>query len=136
MADSDTKALKPKEKREMAAPVEQTMAGLTFTPAVDILETDSEITVLADMPGVKPDKLNIDLRENVLTMTGEVQSPEGPNEMDIFREYRTGNYFRQFTLSQLIDQPKIKGELTDGVLRLTLPKVAAATPRKITVKAG
>ena len=136
MADSDTKALKPKVKQEMTAPAEQTVAGPSFTPAVDIFETEKEITLLADMPGVKADKLNIDLRESVLTMTGEVSAPEGRDEADIFREYRTGNYFRQFTLSQLIDQSKINAELKDGVLRLTLPKVEEATPRTITVKAG
>jgi HSP20 family protein len=136
MADSDTKALKPKEKQEMTTPAEQTVAGPSFTPAVDIFETEREITVLAEMPGVKADKLNIDLRESVLTMTGEVESPEGRDEVDIFREYRTGNYFRQFTLSQVINQSKINAELKDGVLRLTLPKVEEATPRKIPVKAG
>jgi HSP20 family molecular chaperone IbpA len=107
---------------------------LVFTPAVDIFETDKEIAVLADMPGVKAGDLNIDLHENVLTLDGEVNAPDGADEVDVIREYRTGKYRRQFTLSQMIDQSKIDAEMKDGVLRLRLPKIEAATPRKIAVK--
>ena len=118
----------------MTGPAEQTRPGPTFTPAVDIFETDKEITLMADMPGVKAKDLDIDLRENVLTLSGEVASPEGPNEVDVWREYQTGKYFREFSLSEVIDQAKIDAELREGVLRLRLPKVGTATPRKITVK--
>ena len=65
-----------------------------------------------------------------------VTSPEAANEGDILREYRTGTFFRQFTLSETIDQTKIEAKLTDGVLRLQLPKVEKAKPRQITVRAG
>jgi HSP20 family protein len=134
MADTKSKALQAKEKAEVTTPAEQTRPGLVFTPAVDIFETDKEITLLADMPGVKAGALNIDLDENLLTLDGEVQSPEGDNEVDVIREYHTGKYYRQFSLSQVIDQPKIDAEMKDGVLRLRLPKVEAAKPRKINVK--
>jgi len=107
---------------------------VVFTPAVDIFETEKDITLLADMPGVKAGDLNIDLRESVLTLDGDVKSPEGDVEKDVIREYRTGKYYRQFTLSQVIDQAKIDAVLKDGVLRLRLPKVEAAAPRKIAVK--
>lgn len=110
--------------------------GLVFTPAVDIFENDKEITLLADMPGVKSGNLNIDVRENTLTLDGDVIPPEAPDEVDVLREYRTGKFYRQFTLSQVIDQGKIGAEMKDGVLRLRLPKVEAATPRKIAVRAG
>ncbi len=134
MAETESKALQAKEKAELTTPAEQTRPGLVFTPAVDIFETDKEITLLADMPGVKAGDLNIDLREDVLTLASDVKSPEGADEVDVIREYRTGKYYRQFTLSQVIDQAKIDAELKDGVLRLQLPKVEAATPRKIAVK--
>ena len=134
MTDSENKALQAKVKREMTGPAEQTRPGPTFTPAVDIFETDKEITLMADMPGVKAKDLDIDLRENVLTLSGEVASPEGPNEVDVWREYQTGKYFREFSLSEVIDQAKIDAELREGGLRLRLPKVGAAKPRKITVK--
>jgi HSP20 family molecular chaperone IbpA len=134
MAETDSKALQVKEKAEVTTPAEQTRPGLVFTPAVDIFETEKEITLLADMPGVKSEDLNIDLRENMLTLDGDAKSPEGAGEVDVIREYRTGKYYRQFTLSQVIDQTKIDAELKDGVLRLRLPKVEAATPRRIAVK--
>jgi HSP20 family protein len=136
MADTKGKELKVKEKQELSTPAELTRSGLVFTPDVDIFETDRELTLLADIPGVKPANLNIDLRENTLTLTGEIEPVEGADEEDIIVEYETGKYFRQFTLSELIDQSKIDAQLTDGVLRLKLPKVEKAAPRKITVKAG
>jgi HSP20 family protein len=134
MADSERKSLQAREKAELASQAEQLKAGPVFSPAIDIFETVKEITLLADMPGVKPSNLSIDLKENVLTLSGEVEAPEGPDEVDVLREYRTGRYFREFSLSQLIDQFKIDAELRDGVLYLKLPKVEKATPRKIAVK--
>ena len=136
MADTQTKTIPAKKKAEVAAPAEPTKPGLVFSPAVDIFETEKEITVLADMPGVKPENLTIDLRDNVLTLDGDVADPQGPNEVEILREYRIGKYRREFTLSQVIDQSKIDAELKDGVLRVLLPKVGEVVPRKITVKAG
>jgi HSP20 family molecular chaperone IbpA len=134
MAEIETKALKAKEKRVVPAPAERTKPGPSFTPAVDIFETDREITLVADIPGVKADNLEIDLRDNILTLAGEVAAPEGPGEEDVLREYDTGKYLREFTLSEMIDQSKIEAELKDGVLRLTLPKLEAVSPRKVTVK--
>jgi HSP20 family molecular chaperone IbpA len=136
MADKEKKKLQAKEKAEVSTPAEQTRPGPTFTPAVDIFETDQQITLLADMPGVKAKDLAVDLRENTLTLAGDVESPEGEKEEEVLREYRTGNYYRQFTLSDAIDQSKIDAALKDGVLRLTLPKVEKAAPRTIPVKAG
>jgi HSP20 family protein len=133
MAQTETKALNVKEKRELPAPAEGTRPGPTFTPAVDIFETEGEITLVADIPGVKADDLHIDVRHNVLTLAGAVEAPEGQGEEDVLREYDTGKYLREFTLSERIDQSKIEAELKEGVLRLTLPKVEAVSPRKVTV---
>jgi len=136
MAEKERKELQAREKAEVSAAAEQTRPGPKFTPALDIFETDQVITVLADMPGVKAKDLAIDLRENTLTLSGDVEFPEGANEEEVLREYRTGNYYRQFTLSEGIDQSKIEAALKDGVLRLRLPKVEAAVPRTIPVKTG
>jgi len=136
MADTESKDLKVREKQEVAGSAEQTTQGRVFTPAVDIFETEKEITLLADIPGVKPEDMNIDLRENVLTLTGDIATSEETKEEELLVEYASGRYFRQFTLSQVIDQDKIDAQLNDGVLRLRLPKVEKAAPRKITVTAG
>jgi len=133
---TDSKEIKAKEKQEVTTPAEQTIPGLVFTPEVDIFETEKAITLLADIPGVKPEKLNIDLRDNILTITGDVDRLEGTDEEVHVMEYETGRYYRQFTLSEVIDQSKIDAKLNLGVLRLRLPKVAKATPRKIAIAAG
>ena len=133
---AETKELQAKEKQEIATPAEQTRPGLVFTPVVDILETDSEIIVLADMPGVAADGVNIDIRDGILTLSGEVKPWEGAEESDVLIEFEIGKYYRQFTLSDTIDQDNIKAKLIDGVLRLTLPKAQKAVPRKISVMAG
>ena len=136
MADTQKKELKVREKQEVTGPAEQTSPGLVFTPAVDIFETDKEITLLADMPGVKADDLTIDLRDNTLTLSADIAPVENAGEDDILVEYETGSYYRQFTLGELINQEKIDAQLIDGVLRLALPKVEKATPKKIAVKTG
>ena len=134
MAETESKALQTKEKITLNTAAEQIKPGIVFTPAVDIFETEKELTLLADMPGVKTDNLSIGLNKNVLTMSGEVEAPERENETEVIKEYDTGKYFSEFTLSNEIDQTKIGATLKDGVLRLTLPKVEAVTPRKIEVK--
>jgi HSP20 family molecular chaperone IbpA len=133
---TDSKEIKVREKQELTSPAEQTTPGVVFTPQVDIFETTKEITLLADIPGVKPDKLNIDLRDNILTITADIDPVMSSGEEDVLIEYETGRFYRQFTLSEVIDQNKIDAKLGDGVLRLTLPKVEKATPRKISVKAA
>ena len=118
------------------ATVEQTRPGPVYTPTVDIFETPDALTLLADMPGVQAKNLKIDLREGVLTLTGAVEPKQRSGAEDLFVEVEPGSYFRQFTVSDVIDQSRIEARLTDGVLRLHLPKVEAVKPRQITVKVG
>jgi len=133
---TETKELQAKGKVEVAASAEQIKPGPVFTPNVDIFETDKEIIMLADIPGVKAPDLTIDLRDDTLTLTGEVKPLNRPEEQDILIEYQFGRYYRQFTLAEVIDQSKIDAELNNGILRLTLPKAEKAMPRQIAVKAG
>ena len=134
---NETRADIQRVEGAMSKVPEQTRPGPVYSPAVDIFETDAAITVLADMPGVKPDQLEIDLRDSVLTLRGRVPPQVGaPSEVDVLREYEAGTFFRQFTLSEAIDQAKIDAHLSDGVLRLELPKVERAKPRQIRVRTG
>ncbi len=130
----DAHEIQAKEKKEVASSTERLEPGRYYTPAVDIFEDENAITVAADIPGVKAEALNIDLRDNVLTLLGDVVPPETTGEEVLAREFGMGRFFRQFQLSEVIEQAKIKAELTNGVLRLTLPKVEPAKPRKIQIK--
>ena len=136
MEAEQTRELQMGEKRAAAPSAEHTRSSPVFTPAVDIFETETALTVVADMPGVKAQDLTIDLRENLLTLIGDVAPLEGPEESDLVREYRTGRYVRQFTLAETIDQAQITAQLSDGVLRLMLPKGEQERPRQIMVQAG
>jgi HSP20 family protein len=128
--------LQAKEKSQVKTTGESTKPGLRFTPAVDIFENDTAITLLADMPGVVADGLEIDLRDNVLTLEGEVTPVEKNDESNVMVEFQVGKYWRQFTLTEMIDQSKIEANLNNGVLRLNLPKAEKAQPKKIKVIAA
>ena len=136
MAEKDTKELTVTEKQEVETQAEQTKPGPVFRPPVDILENDAEIVLLADLPGVGPEDLTIDLRENTLSLTGEIGGDGEESGDAVMTEYEVGRYYRQFSLSEKIDQERIEAKLSDGVLRLTLPKVSRAVPRRITVNAA
>jgi len=132
---SDTELQKTSPGTLQGAP-EPTHSGPVYTPAVDIFETEDRITVLADLPGVVPENLTIDLRDDVLTLVGRVPDSSPPRESWVLREHCAGTFLRQFTLSETIDQSKIDARLTDGVLRLELTKQEKAKPRQITVQSN
>jgi HSP20 family molecular chaperone IbpA len=133
---TETQEMQAREKQEVQSSSEQTTAGLVFSPTVDIFEDEQALTLVADMPGVPKENLTIDLRDDVLTVTGVPSVSTPKDDTIILQEFEIGKYFRQFTLSEVIDQGKIEAKLTNGVLRLTLPKVGPAQPRKIQVKEG
>ncbi|GJL56776.1 MAG: hypothetical protein NPIRA02_39080 [Nitrospirales bacterium] len=133
---TQTQDIQARDKHELKSTSEQTTPGRIFSPSVDIFENDQALTIVADMPGVQSDDVTIDLREDVLTLTG-VPSVSVPSEEEfILEEFDTGKYFRQFTLSEVIDQANIKANLNHGVLRVTLPKVGPAKPRKVQITEG
>jgi HSP20 family protein len=134
MKEQEMELKEKKEVKKVAG--EGTRPGPVFVPAVDILENANEIIVLADMPGVESKNVDIDLKDNQLTITGKVEAPEGENETSLYKEFNWGDYFRQFTISNVIDQGKISAKMENGVLRLALPKVEKAKPQKIKVVTG
>ncbi|MGC9195578.1 MAG: Hsp20/alpha crystallin family protein [Syntrophobacteraceae bacterium] len=132
MAETD---LQVEEKKTVQAAGESTRNVPVFVPAVDIYESDNALTLLADMPGVPIDKIDIDLDSDQLTIHGTVDQGEQKGKV-IFKEYTYGDYYRQFTLSSDIDRGRIQASMKDGVLKLVLPKAEAAKPRKITVQSS
>jgi HSP20 family protein len=128
------KELQAKAKEEAPAKAERVRPGRVFLPAVDIFETPEVLSLVADMPGVAADKVTVDLKDNHLTISGEVAPAVGAGETMLEQEYFTGDYLREFQVGSMIDQGKIKATMKDGVLHLVLPKVEKAKPRKIEVK--
>src|SRR5919205_3183760 len=109
-------------------PGERTRSRRTFRPRVDIYETEQGLMLLADMPGAKPDGLDITLERRVLSIRADVEdrAPEGYSP--VYQEYEVGDFECQFTLSGDFDAEHIEANLTDGVLRLTIPRTAEAAP--------
>lgn len=107
---------------------------LYTSPAVDIYETDDGLTVVADVPGVGKEGLDINVDDRILTIRGTVSRPR--QEGIIADEFGMMSYFRQFRLSDEVDQSKIKASLEQGVLTLKLPKAERAKPRRIQVKSS
>jgi len=101
-------------------------------PPVDIYETPDGLVLLADMPGVAPGDLTIRLEDNILTIQGKAK--HAIDSEPIYREFELVNFFRQFELSDQVDQEKIAARLNHGVLMLELPRAEKAKPRQIPVK--
>jgi len=127
--------LAKKEQTTQVATPERTRGGVTFTPRVDIFETDEELLLYADVPGVRPEDLDVRYEHGELTIHGKVQ-PRYEGSDFIWNEYEVGDWYRVFSLSEEIDAEKISAELKNGVLVLHLPKVAEAQPKRIQVKSG
>jgi HSP20 family molecular chaperone IbpA len=125
------------EKREVAETgAERTRDRQAFVPRADVYETEEAIIVVADMPGVDENSVDITLEKDVLTINGFVEPMYPEGHKLAYAEYQVGDYVRAFTLSNEIDRDGIEAAVSDGVLRLHLPKLAAAKTRKIAVKAG
>lgn len=103
-----------------------------LVPPVDIYETKEGLVVVADLPGVEKDDLNIDVEDDVLTIQARSKHEEPASA--VYQEYRLMNFYRQFQLGEHVDQGKISAELKHGVLKLTLPKAEKAKPKKIEVR--
>jgi HSP20 family protein len=136
MAEMDTREIATKEKQELAKPQEQTRPGRYFVPDVNIYEFDESLKLWADMPGVKEQDVNITLKDGVLTIVGQVATDMYAGLRPMYTEYNVGNYHREFSLNENIDESKIRATLRNGVLELELPKKEKARPRQIEVRSA
>ena len=127
------KTVASRPRQQLATATEETRSAASyFTPPVDIYETQDGLVVMADLPGVAKDALDVKVENGLLTLHGR-SGHKAPGE-PIYREFELVNFFRQFELSDKVDQSKISAELKHGVLTLRLPKAEEARPRKVEVK--
>ncbi|HLA30336.1 MAG TPA: Hsp20/alpha crystallin family protein [Pseudomonas sp.] len=108
----------------------------TLLPLVDVFEDKDGILLIADMPGVPKDKLELRVEHDTLLIEGEI-APDTPDKMEaVYAEVRLSRYRRAFSLSSELDTARIDAQLRDGVLTLRIPRHAYVQPRKIEVRVG
>jgi HSP20 family protein len=115
---------------------ERTRTGNVYRPLVDILEDKDELILVADLPGTRSDSIDINFDDGTLTIQGQVEPRYNPDQQLLLVEYGLGDFYRTFRVSEQIDSSRIHATYADGVLTVHLPKVEAAKPRKIEVRAG
>jgi HSP20 family protein len=109
----------------------------TWAPAVDILETEHELVVKADLPDVDPNDLDIRVENNILTIRGERKFQKQVNENNYLRVERSyGSFARSFSLANTVNSEAIKADYQNGVLTLNIPKREEAKPKQIKVSVG
>jgi len=137
MAKKENKSLEiPKQEVIKADEMERTRSHRCFIPKTDIYETKDEIILVADIPGTDQDSVDITLEKNVLSINAFVNIDVPADYDRIYSEYEGGDYQRSFRLSDEINQNNIKAVVSNGELRLHLPKVEPAKAKKIKVKAA
>jgi len=117
------------------------MAGVDLlrTPTADVMETQDEIRVLLELPGMRPEDVEVSLENNILTISGEKQEErqEGDRESRWhLSERRYGRFSRAFVLPRDVDHERIRADFENGVLHVTIPKSERAKPRRIEVGGG
>ncbi len=106
---------------------------LVFTPPIDIFETPDGLVLLADLPGVTLESLELQVQDNKLTLFGRVHHDLPPNARLIHQEYAIGHFLRSFILSEEVDHERVTAKLNQGVLEVFLPRLPKAEPRRIQV---
>jgi len=114
---------------------ECTRSGKMYRPSVDIIEQPDELVLMADMPGVCPDHIDVRFENCTLTIHGRVKDRQPENTDYLLREYGIGDFYRTFQVNETVNAERISAEFSNGVLTLHLPKIEAAKPRKIQVSA-
>jgi HSP20 family protein len=129
---ADNTSLTHKDRSGPTTP-ESTRGGVFFTPRVDIFETGNELTLVADVPGVRSEDVDLRFEQGELILHGRVK-PRHENENFLLREFDEGDFYRAFSIHESIDSGRIAAECKNGVLTIHLPKAEAARPRQIKVR--
>lgn len=129
---AETNTLSQKERTEQTT-AERTRGGIYFTPRVDIFETETELTLYADVPGVRSEDVELRYENGELVLHGRVRPCSQAGTL-LWAEYDQGNFFRAFTIHESIDSTRIEATCKNGVLTVHLPKVEAVQPRRINVR--
>jgi HSP20 family protein len=132
MAENGTVATKERAETPRG---ELTHGGAHFSPRVDIVETDQELTLYADLPGVRPDDVDLHFEHGELVLRAKVK-PRSSGKTLLLQEFEEGDFYRSFTVHESIDSTRIEAECKNGVLVVHLPKAEAARPRQISVRAN
>jgi HSP20 family protein len=123
------------DKREVDTRVHQELrSGNWFVPATDIYESEDEIVLLMDMPGVCFDCVHVNIVDDELVVTGHVSHGEDQDDYVLYREYDVGHYHRHFGLVDTVDRNAIEAVMSNGVLVVTMPKVEEVKPRRIPIR--
>ena len=132
MAEISTVA--QKDRAEPTTP-EDTRGGVFFTPRVDIHEGDKELTLFADVPGVRPEDVDLRYEQGQLLLHARVK-PRQHGKNFLLNEYEEGDFYRNFAIHESIDGSRISAECKNGVLIVHLPKAEAVLPKQIAVKSA
>jgi HSP20 family protein len=124
-----------REKAPVGTAQKEDLGHQTILPAIDVCETDSGWLLVADMPGVSKDDVDVQVERGVLTLSGR-SGIETPSGRPVYEGFQQMDYFRSVTLSDEIDRGAITANIANGVLTVVLPRAASAQTRKITVQSG
>ena len=111
-------------------------AAVVHTPPIDIHEGPEGLVLEADLPGVSEKEISIQVEDNVLSLRARVEARPMDGARVLHEEYRPGDFYRSFILSDEVDRSRITAELKNGVLRLVLPKAERSRARKIEIQAS
>jgi HSP20 family protein len=127
------KDLEVQKKRPVQSSEESTAPVNLFVPTTDIFETEDSLNVLVEMPGVEKGNVEISVKDRILTIEGRIDFQKYAGMNPVYTEYNIGNFHRRFSLSNKVDASKIRAEMRDGLLILTIPKSEEAKAHKIEV---
>ena len=126
---ADEKSIAKRDERNLSE-----IAKGAIVPPVDIFEEEEHVTLFADLPGVTRDNLNLQIDKDTLQIYGKTAKCPEAEAATYYTEFPCKDFYRAFTIGEEIDREKISASMSNGVLKLVLPKAERAKPRKIEIK--